>query len=228
VAQDLSFSITDGANYLREDAARNARREARVAIKLAADSRRMMPKLWSGPVPPGEPHLSVLLLQPEVAQVTLRYGFRELGAVAESWRGLEKAIRELLDAYLSDRTRSVASEAQVIRRVEEFADTTFAQLEQENSELRLQLRDARIEVETLQRQLQMVMEALATGKRGIVSASLRLVGATLLAVISGASGGVAQGATTPVPEAPAIEASAAAELHVECNNIVLDLEGLGD
>jgi len=96
-------------------------------------------------------------------------------------------------------------------RIERLVAEALLALEDDNSQLRRALEDAKIRIGFLEGQLHALSEAQATGRRRVVKAALSFVGAILFA----ASTGIAEG----IPAAVTDSGTSPSELAAECIRI---------
>lgn len=96
----------------------------------------------------------------------------------------------------------VVFEQSISIRTERLVAAMLGDLESEVSDLRHRLEAANIRAAFLEGQLHAVMEAKHTGRRQILGATLGVVGAVLLSVVSGAGQGAGQAATEHVLPSP--------------------------
>lgn len=132
-------------------------------------------------------------MSPSLVQLDVRTSFRTWtatfqsgAAVAYDW--LRTTLR-LIDRLLEERYPDAVMVA-VSSGIERLVASALLALEDENSQLRAALEQARIEIGFLRGQLLAVNEAQATGRKPIIKAVLGGVGAILLAATTGLTEGV--------------------------------------
>lgn len=109
---------------------------------------------------------------------------------------LLEVIEAVLDRLKSEQERRIPRVRTPDQRLESLVWVALRALELENSRLRQDLANARIEAETLRRQLEVAMEwvreAQVSEKPSLVRSAAGGLAAVLLAIIGGAAGGAAQ------------------------------------
>jgi hypothetical protein len=153
---------------------------------------------------------------------TFRYRTDPSDIEAERFEGwLEQALRDVLRGEHIERQQVLLY--QLLRDIEHFVYQIDLAL-QENSRLQSQLREARIEIDFLRRQLSQVTEAISTDRPRLARAMLAGLGAILLAITTGAAEGMA-GLVVDDNDRPPVAASDYLE---QCDGLVerFDLVGV--
>lgn len=124
-----------------------------------------------------------------VASVDLHeaHSARIIGTASGNWVDLAAVVRSAIASGLGG-----AHHAMVSTRVELLIGSLLKALDDDRSELRRQLEDARIEVAFLRGQVLALREAVAIDRKPITRSVLAVVGTVLLALGTGAAGGAAQ------------------------------------
>jgi hypothetical protein len=103
-------------------------------------------------------------------------------------------VEDLVFRLLYERSDSgrFDAEVQLARTIELFVAEALRDLEDQNSDLRQALEEARIEAGFLRGQLQALREAKAMDRKPLVSAVVGVISGVLLATVTGVSGGASQ------------------------------------
>lgn len=115
------------------------------------------------------------------------------GFPMDSYRsgGVEHLFQSILDA-VNDLVPPEPRHVTATRAIELLIDRLTRDLERENSELRLALDEAHIQAAFLRGQVAALREAAAMNRPVVTKSVLAVIGAVMLAVITGAAGGAAQ------------------------------------